>query len=402
MNNKRENHDATSSMLGYLYQIRYALYLALKKHLEVDDIDDCLVSIESLDDVAFEQGDNVHELIQTKHHISKLANLTNRSSDIWATVRIWSNDLSHNESFLSDSTIRLLVTTSTSTKESIANYLSTDVEKRNAYEALRIMEKIAKEGIDKSSNSNLLGYKAFMCLSPEKRFDLVNSISILCESPDISDIEKEIKKHCRAAVNEQHLSAYITRLEGVWFRWSIRALMEKGKNSIPLSDLSDEMDNLRNQFLPFNLPSDYDNYTPETDHQDDANSIYMKQLEILGATTDILKLAHRNYIRAKKQRSRWSKDGLLKPGELGNYDLILEGEWEHHKSLLAWSECNVEVKGRNLYLACQNEGAKPIRPGFSSPYVARGSYHILSNSLKIGWIENYKTILNQEDTEDVA
>ncbi len=38
--------DATPSALGYIYQVRYALLLALKKISEADDPDDCFISIE--------------------------------------------------------------------------------------------------------------------------------------------------------------------------------------------------------------------------------------------------------------------------------------------------------------------------------------------------------------------
>jgi hypothetical protein len=82
-------YDASASALGYIYQVRYALLLALQKVSEVNDPDDCLISIEKLDDIAFEQGGNPSELLQAKYHGSP-GNLTDRSSDLWKTIRIWS------------------------------------------------------------------------------------------------------------------------------------------------------------------------------------------------------------------------------------------------------------------------------------------------------------------------
>ena len=49
--------SAGSSAVGYLYQIRYALYLILKKI-------DLEISIERLDDVAFESEGSPIELLQ--------------------------------------------------------------------------------------------------------------------------------------------------------------------------------------------------------------------------------------------------------------------------------------------------------------------------------------------------
>ena len=48
--------DATRSLLGYIYQIRYGLLVSLKKMREVDDPDDYFVSIETIDDIAFDKG----------------------------------------------------------------------------------------------------------------------------------------------------------------------------------------------------------------------------------------------------------------------------------------------------------------------------------------------------------
>ena len=65
------NHQATEQMLGYLYQIRYALALLLK-----NDNPDYQISIEKFDDVAFDKDGQPVQLIQLKHHkrgISQIA-----------------------------------------------------------------------------------------------------------------------------------------------------------------------------------------------------------------------------------------------------------------------------------------------------------------------------------------
>ena len=46
------NHQASEQMLGYLYQVRYALALLLE-----NDNSDCQISIEKFDDVAFSKDD---------------------------------------------------------------------------------------------------------------------------------------------------------------------------------------------------------------------------------------------------------------------------------------------------------------------------------------------------------
>ena len=90
MNKTTTSFDASLSALGYLYQCRYALLLALQH----DEDSDLQMSIEKLDDVAF-LGDGVAhinpaELLQFKHHIKRQGGLSDKSADIWKTIRIWS------------------------------------------------------------------------------------------------------------------------------------------------------------------------------------------------------------------------------------------------------------------------------------------------------------------------
>ena len=78
------NHQASEQMLGYLYQVRYALALLLE-----NDNSDCQISIEKFDDVAFSKDDIPIQLIQLKHHIQHQGNLADASTDMWRTIKVW-------------------------------------------------------------------------------------------------------------------------------------------------------------------------------------------------------------------------------------------------------------------------------------------------------------------------
>ncbi|MOA18632.1 hypothetical protein D3C78_1389660 [compost metagenome] len=128
---------------------------------------------------------------------------------------------------------------------------------------------------------------------------------------------------------------------------------------------------------------------------------------MVGLTNLAIRIAIINYYRAYEQRSRWSRDGLVKPGELKSYLKKLEEEWENHYSLLssdADSSNHDHSKkiGREVYGKCQNEGALPIRRDFNHPYVARGSYHTLADDMKIGWHPNYLAMLQTAGKKGAA
>ncbi|MBK7034422.1 MAG: hypothetical protein IPH49_14425 [Ignavibacteria bacterium] len=78
--------SAADSVLGYLYQARWGLLWALKR-LRVSS--DFVVSLETIDDVTFERRGQPDELLQTKHHLTRSAVLTDASPDLWKTLRVW-------------------------------------------------------------------------------------------------------------------------------------------------------------------------------------------------------------------------------------------------------------------------------------------------------------------------
>lgn len=80
------NHQATEQMIGYLYQVRYALFLLLN-----NDDGETQISIEKFDDVAFINDDNAEKMIQLKHHVNQRGDLSNASTDIWRTINVWSD-----------------------------------------------------------------------------------------------------------------------------------------------------------------------------------------------------------------------------------------------------------------------------------------------------------------------
>ena len=78
--------SASASLLGYFYQCLYALLDAVRRLSSGERFS---VSIEKLDDVTFAKEGEAAELLQTKFHVNKEANLTDSSPDLWKSLRIW-------------------------------------------------------------------------------------------------------------------------------------------------------------------------------------------------------------------------------------------------------------------------------------------------------------------------
>lgn len=141
--------DATASMVGYLYQCRFALFKAIEATCDAPGAD---ISIERFDDVAFEQNGDPVELIQTKHHLAGKGSLSDASTDLWKTLRVWAERIAADSATVISSRF-FLITTATAPSGSAASLLR--VDGRNETKALALLEASAATS---TSATNALAY----------------------------------------------------------------------------------------------------------------------------------------------------------------------------------------------------------------------------------------------------
>lgn len=189
MASKANEFDATASMLGYLYQARYALFLSLQKIREVQDPDECFVSIEKLDDIAFEIGGNPADILQTKYHGIE-GNLTDRSVDLWKTIRVWAEGITKGGLDPATTNFTLITTQSAPEIGLVAALLP--ASSRDIKAARDLLDGIAAET---SNATNLSAYAAYNALLDWQKNQLIGSINILCRSASILDVAELIKKN---------------------------------------------------------------------------------------------------------------------------------------------------------------------------------------------------------------
>lgn len=187
-NLKKNEFDASPSALGYIYQVRYALFATLKKIQELDDPDKHSVIIEKIDDISFHNDGSPKELLQTKHRASN-TNLTDKSPDIWKTIRIWSELILSGEIDLYSNSF-FLVTTQVARVKSLASYLSYDNQYRNIPAALKRVNDICSQKVGKEIQK---GTDAFKRLSDSQKMTLLNRIEIIPLSKDITEIGQNLK-----------------------------------------------------------------------------------------------------------------------------------------------------------------------------------------------------------------
>jgi hypothetical protein len=374
--------SARGSLSGYLFQVRYAFLNAVQRLKTEESFS---ITNETIDDIVFEYPGSAIELLQTKHHLDRAANLTDSSSDLWKTIRIWC------EQYISDKLVQkttlYLLTTSHATNNSVAACLKIG-DTRNILGAITRLNSVAGSS---TSVENKAAYDIYKSLTEEVKLSLFNSIFILDGVPSLGDLDSEIRNEIYYAVESKYLDSFITRIEGWWFRRVMKFLSVKEISPILSEELDAELGNIREQFKADNLPIDEDILLDTIDATDYQDRIFVQQLKLIEIGYKRIFFAIRDYYRAYTQRSRWLREDLLYIGELDRYELRLIEEWEMHfesmRDELGGALTDEEMKkaAQILYRWIEEGDLFKIRSMVSDPCIPRGSYHILADSLKVGW-----------------
>lgn len=390
------NHQASEQMLGYLYQVRYALALLLE-----NDNSDCQISIEKFDDVAFSKDDIPIQLIQLKHHIQHQGNLADASTDMWRTIKVWLDAISETPDIL-DGTNFLIITTATAPIDSAAFLLKKD-SNRNPDTAYQKLKTVCFSSVNQAHQRY---YDAFREAGEDTVKQLIRQIYIIDCASNIIDVEKDILKHIRYSCIPKHQKMIYERLEGWWFKKAIDALCCDTPVFVNQNQVRSFIVSVSQEYADDNLPIDILDIDDLQESNFSANEkIFHEQLKLICLGNHRMQLALRDYYRAFRQRASWVRNDLLYVNELGQYEQRLIDEWEHafaatEETLSETNNATEEEKakeGRQLFSDIEKRDIR-IRPKCQEAFIMRGSYHILANQLKIGWhvdfFDRLKQLLN--------
>lgn len=388
----RGSFSAASSALGYLYQCRYAMLEALRR---LPDGNQFCLYIETLDDVVFENEGDAPDLLQTKHHISDMANLTDGSTDMWKSIRVWIESTSSGN--IPAEARYFLITTATCGEGTAAYYLRPGVSR----DIPKALERLNATASTSTNQSNQSSYNAFQGLNDDSKSRLLKSVAVLDSSPQVDDLGAEIRRAVYYAVERKFLEQFLQRLEGWWLSRVIKHLKDTDASPILSEEVEAERNRLREQFKEDSLPIDDEIMGASIDASGYQDHVFVHQLRMIGVGDGRVVHAIRNYFRAFEQRSRWVREDLLLVGELDRYEERLMEEWdllfEQMRDELgeaAAEEAKVQ-KAQSLYRWVESGGHHPIRAGVTEPAIARGTYQILSDDQRVGWHVEFREHLQK-------
>lgn len=376
--------SAADPTLGYLYQVRLALLLALRR-LKTDQ--NFLVSIETLDDVTFETaGGDATDLLQTKHHRTGTANLTDASADLWKTLRIWFSSRAAGQ--MLPHTKLFLVTTGIAPPDSAASRLrSVDRNVPAAQAALDATAQIS------ANVTNRAAYQVYLDATPQERSAILSQIEVLDGAATVSDLDAQLRAEVLWAANRDRHTAFLDRLEGWWLRRVLRQLTDSPTGRIGAAELESKMSDLRESFKQESLPIDEDllDFTlDDATREAHDGRIFVWQMEIIKAGKMRIAAAVRDYYRAFVQRSRWLRHDLVVDMDLSKYEKRLSEEWEvifeaARDELGTSPSQEIKEGAARSVLAWAERAQVSIRPQVTEPFVCRGSLHMLSDEGRVGW-----------------
>lgn len=380
---------AVDATLGYLYQVRSALLWTLRRQKAEPNF---LVSIETLDDVTFEStGGTATDLLQTKHHRRGTASLTNASTDLWKTLRIWFEG--HASGEMSPNANLYLVTTGSAPDSSVASRLR--AQYRDVETAQQALDATAASSTNAANKS---AYEAYLRATPAQRATVLDKIVIVDASPMIVDLDGELRQEVYWATEKEYHVAFLERLEGWWLRRVLRQLTDAQHDRVGSVELEAQMSDLREQFKQNALPIDEDllEYTLDnatrTAHE---ASTFVRQLELIEAGNKRIAAAIRDYYRAFEQRSRWLREDLVVGLDLHKYEKRLAEEWElvfeaMRDELGDDAADEAQAKAARSVLSWAERTTISIRPNVTEPFVSRGSMHMLADGEQIGWHPEFR------------
>ena len=383
--------SAADSLVGYLYQMRVALLWSLQRLPAGADF---VVSVETLDDVTFEtKGGTPQELVQTKHHHHREANLTDASTDLWKSLRIWFEAAEAGQ--VITGTILHLLTTALAADGSVASHLRKT--NRDVVAALSALETTARSSTNKANEA---AYAAFLKAAPARRLALLNEVVVIDAAPTMAETDQELRMVIFAAVERKQLEAFLELLEACWVRRGLRQIGTLG-DRILAEEIEAQMGDLREQFKQEALPIDDDllDFTlDEATHMAHAGSTFVRQIELVKASKQRIAAAIRDYYRAFEQRSRWLREDLVYIVDVRQYERRLVEAWD-----LVFLAMKDEI-GEAATDDAKNQAARsvlkwaeqsviPIRPKVTEPFVTRGSLHMLADEQRVGWHPEFRVRL---------
>lgn len=389
--------DASASALGFLHQVRWAMYELLVSSRQASD-QSMRMTLEVFDDVTLTDSDGRPlSAIQLKQHESSIA-LTDKSIDLWKTIRVWLETPSLAET---DGPILTLMTTSPVQAGSAASLLGTNDAERNTQNAQALLDTAAKEG----AKATRAGREAWMSADPSVRAALLTRMQVLGEQASVGELDALLDAELAPFVPANHVADYRSRLWGWWDTRAIAILRQNRAGTrggwVSAAELYQQMQYIRDDFRVDALVVDLDLVFDDDEVAAGHDQRFVEQLKWVKIGSGNLRKAVEDYLRAYAHTTKWVQNGDLFDDQIETFESALKDEWSRRfEDMLEDLETEGiadpdarAIRGRQLFRTLGESVRVTVRPGFDAPFHARGTRHAIANDGQYGWHPDFRKIL---------
>ena len=385
--------EAAAQAAGYLFQMRFALFRALKRLLR-DPTGS--IAIERVDDVALSSSKadavpTVVEIDQLKHTGDASTTFSDHSPAIWRTIGNWSRLVASDNDLKLGFLDLVFITNASLQTEAGISRLGISEHDRDPATALSKLVTVALSSKNQTSEKDR---SDFLALDEPVRIALIRAIRIVQNSPNLRALGSEIEDLLHYACEAEQLPELRTELEGWWFDRLSQVLATGEGAVVSLLEVDARVSYLREKYKSSNLKIDIEEATERPDSLN--NYLFVRQVRAVKVGEERLRNARRDFLKASAQRSKWLREARIDPAELDKYDQVLEERWStqaaiHCDELPSPSSEDEKCKCGRTTLGWAETQQTPLR-GASAQFLTSGSYHALADRLRVGWHPDFKNL----------
>lgn len=370
---EKSPYSAAPQGVGYIYQPRFALLKIL------DYAESTSVLIEKEDDLDFIDAGGKKSLASLKHKAPG-DRVSDLSTDFWKSVRVWLASYVRADRTASNLRFFLFTTAVVSESSFLKNFL-------DGAERSETLATLAQEAMAASESKLIAEVRgSFSDLSDSEVEDFMSRITIIDNSPRITDLPHIIQERHLRTIRREYRPHVFERLEGWWNDLMVKMLTGVRTDPVFGYEVSDKLSAIAEEYRSDNLPITFRNAAPDSIDAENDPRLFVEQLRSIGISTNRIQSAIVDYYRAFEQRSAWARETLLVNGEMEDYEDRLSDEWSRYKDVVfegltdASGEEALIAAGRNLYKWAEFETERfRVRERVTEPYVVRGAFHMLAN-----------------------
>jgi ABC-3C protein len=383
---KKGSHSAAPNAIGYQHQTWWALVELLRSGA---DRPDAAITLEMHDDVGWAEGGTPTELLQVKHHRGERRALTDVSSDLWRTLKVWMDEASPGDP--NGAALALITTEHAGADSGVA---ALRPESRDESKALRSLEAAAQTS---TAAQTAAARWQFLGLETSARRTFVSRIRVVDGSPRIDKVPALVKAYLHWALPPDHEDLFLAM---VWRWWDAVAvaMLQGDLPGVDVGDAQAAIADIRDQFTRDNLPTllELADVDEEAVKQTYRMHPFVQQMHWVAYPPRNLEKAIVDYYRAYTHAVRWVEEDLVSAVELTRFEAELVDEWERE---FEWmldglvenaGEEEKKTAGKALLRQLLSQTGICVRSRYNDPFFARGQRHMLADTGKMGWHADFE------------